>query len=98
VFSAQGKATAPSGKGKKKRAERTEQYALEVPPPDPGGPSALTQLISAGGAVVTGPSSAIQIPVTSADRTLAANGGRPRIEDAQAGDTSLRVLTQPLAD
>src|SRR5439155_13202580 len=59
---------------------------------------ALTQLISAEGAVVTGPSSAIQIPVTSADRTLAANGGQPTIEDAQAGDTSLRVLTQPLAD
>ena len=76
--------------------ERGEQLELALPPPDPGGPTALAQLISSNGAVITQPSS-IRIPVSSADRTLAAKGGEPRIEDAKAGDTSLRVLTQPLA-
>jgi two-component system, OmpR family, sensor histidine kinase MprB len=97
VTTAQGKASAPSGEDKKRRADRGEELALAVPPPAPGGPSALAQLITASGAVVTGPTSPIQIPVSSADRALAAEGGAPRIEDAKAGDTSLRVLTQPLA-
>ena len=91
------KAPTASGKGKRERAERGEELALAVPPPDPGGPAALAQLISASGAVVTGPTSTIQIPVSSADRAIAAEGGEARIEDAKAGDTSLRVLTQPLA-
>ena len=91
-----GAATAPPGNAKNERVERGEQLELALPPPDPGGPTALAQLISSNGAVITQPSS-IRIPVSSADRTLAANGGEPRIEDAKAGDTSLRVLTQPLA-
>jgi two-component system sensor histidine kinase MprB len=69
-----------------------------VPPPEPGGPTSLTQLISANGAVVTAPNSAIRIPVTSDDVSLAANGGEATLTDAKAGDTDLRVLTQPLAN
>jgi two-component system sensor histidine kinase MprB len=98
VTTAQGKAVPKSGKGKQERVERGEQFALSIAPPEPGGPVALTQLISSKGAVVTGPDSPIRIPVSSADRNLAASGGEPRLEDAKAGDTSLRVLTQPVAD
>jgi two-component system, OmpR family, sensor histidine kinase MprB len=87
----------PSEKAEKARVERGEQLALALPPPDPGGPAALAQLISSSGAVVTDPNSPIQVPVSSAARALAANGGQARIEDATAGDTSLRVLTEPLA-
>ena len=87
------------GKGKKAQGiERGEQYALTLPPPEPGGPEALAQLISANGTVIPGPSSAIQIPVSSADRSLAAGGGGARFEDTQAGGADLRVLTQPQAD
>ncbi len=88
-----------NGKGKKAQGiERGEQYALTLPPPEPGGPEALAQLISANGTVIPGPSSAIQIPVSSADRSLAAGGGGARFEDTQAGGADLRVLTQPQAD
>jgi two-component system, OmpR family, sensor histidine kinase MprB len=90
--------TAPAGKGRKKaRVERGEQYALALPP-EPGGPEALAQLISSDGAVVPGPTSSIRIPVSNADRSLAATGGQTRIEDATAGETDLRVLTQPLSN
>jgi two-component system sensor histidine kinase MprB len=94
---------APSAESKngdlpqRERAERGERFALALPPPDPGGPEALAQLISPSG-VVPGPGSPIQIPVSGADRALAAGGGRPRLEDAQAGETDLRVLTQPLSN
>jgi two-component system sensor histidine kinase MprB len=99
-----GTSPAPVAKSKrghfteKERTERGEHFALALPPPDPGGPEALAQLISPSGVVVTGPGSPIQIPVSSADRALAASGGQPRLEDADAGDTDLRVLTQPLSD
>jgi two-component system sensor histidine kinase MprB len=79
-------------------AEQGDQYALTLPPPEPGGPEALTQLISPGGAIVTGPGSPIQIPVSSADRSLAAGGGQARLEDARAGGTDLRILTEPVAN
>jgi two-component system sensor histidine kinase MprB len=87
-------------KGAKAQPETGDRIFLQraVPPPEPGGPSSLTQLISANGAVVTAPSSAIRIPVTSDDLSLAASGGEPTLSDAKAGDTDLRVLTQPLAD
>jgi two-component system sensor histidine kinase MprB len=78
------------------RTERGDQQALIVPPPEPGGPEALTQLISPNGVVVSGPGTPISIPVSNEDRTLAANGGQPRLEDAKSGGTDLRVLTQPL--
>jgi two-component system sensor histidine kinase MprB len=81
-----------------KRAEQGERYALTLPPPQPGESEALAQLISPGGAVVTGPSSPVPIPVSSSDRQLAASGGRGKFEDVQAGDSELRVFTQPLSD
>jgi two-component system sensor histidine kinase MprB len=84
-------------KGKKGRQERSAQLRLVVPPPEPGGPSSLTQLISSGGAVLTQPGSPIQIPVSGSDRELAGAGGSPHLEDAKAGDTDLRVLTRPIA-
>ncbi|HEY1357127.1 MAG TPA: HAMP domain-containing sensor histidine kinase [Thermoleophilaceae bacterium] len=90
--------TGTAGKGKKGRQQRSEQLRLIVPPPEPGGPASLTQLISPGGAVLTQPGSPIQIPVSSSDRELAEAGGSPRLEDVNAGDTDLRVLTQPIAD
>jgi two-component system sensor histidine kinase MprB len=84
--------------GKKtKGVERGERYALTLPPPAPGGPEAIAQLISSNGAVVTGPSSSVQIPVSSSDRQLAANGGQATFEDVQADDNDLRVLTEPLS-
>ena len=93
----------PKGNGKKgtkARPESGDRIFLQraVPPPEPGGPASLTQLISANGAVVTSPTSGIRIPVSSDDRSLAASGGKPTIQDAKAGDTDLRVLTQPLSD
>jgi two-component system, OmpR family, sensor histidine kinase MprB len=78
-------------------SDRGERYALTLPPPEPGQPEALTQLISPGGAVVTGPGSSFQIPVSRADRSLAASGGQPHFEDVSAGGSDLRVLTQPVA-
>jgi two-component system sensor histidine kinase MprB len=69
-----------------------------VPPPEPGGPSSLTQLISADGAVVTAPNSAIRIPVSSQDLAVAASGGKPTFSDSTAGNTDLRVLTQPVSN
>jgi two-component system, OmpR family, sensor histidine kinase MprB len=93
-------AKAKGKKGGKPPPEIGDRVLLQraVPPPEPGGPSSLTQLISADGAVVTAPSSAIRIPVSNDDLALAANGGEPTLQDAKAGDTDLRVLTQPLAD
>jgi two-component system sensor histidine kinase MprB len=91
-------APAPAAKGGKTTVERGEQLALTLPPPEPGGPEALAQLINSNGVVVTGPGSPIRIPVSSADRTLAASGGQPKLADASAGDTDLRVLTEPLSD
>ena len=88
--------TAPAPNGKRAGVERGEQFALTLPPPEPGGPEALAQLINPNGVVVTGPGS-IRIPVSSSDRSLAASGGQPKLEDANAGDTELRVLTEPVA-
>jgi two-component system sensor histidine kinase MprB len=81
----------------KKRVERGEQYALQAPPPEPGGPTAIVQLISPKGAVAVAPSSGFRIPVSSADRSLAADGGKPTLTDVKAGGTDMRVLTQPVA-
>ena len=88
---------APPPKAGTARTKQGEQYALTLPPPEPGGPEALAQMISPNGVVVTGPGTPISIPVSSEDRSLAANGGQPRLEDAKSGDTDLRVLTQPLS-
>jgi len=81
-----------------KGTEQGDRYALTLPPPEPGESEALAQLISPGGAVVTGPSSPVPIPVSSADRRIAADGGQGKFEDVHSGDSELRVLTQPLSD
>ncbi len=96
----QPKAKGNGKKGEKARPESGDRIFLQraVPPPEPGGPASLTQLISANGAVVTSPTSAIRIPVSRDDRSLAASGGKATIQDAKAGDTDLRVLTQPLSN
>jgi two-component system, OmpR family, sensor histidine kinase MprB len=88
----------PGQQGESAKANRGEQLELAVPPPDPGGPAPLAQLVRSNGEVITAPESQIRIPVSSADRELATQGGEPRLEDVEAGDTSLRVLTQPVAD
>jgi two-component system sensor histidine kinase MprB len=76
--------------------ERGER--LTLPAPEPGGPAALGQVINANGTVVTAPGSTIQLPVSNADRELAANGGSGRIDDVDVNGNSLRVLTQPVGN
>jgi two-component system, OmpR family, sensor histidine kinase MprB len=71
---------------------------LALPPPEPGGPAAVGQLIQPNGTVVTAPGSTIQIPVSEADRSLAANGGHSRIDSVDVAGNPLRVLTQPLGN
>jgi two-component system sensor histidine kinase MprB len=70
--------------------------AQALPPTEPGAPAALAQLISSNGTVVAMPNSDIHIPVSSEDRSLAAQGGGPRFDDAEVKGSSIRVLTQPL--
>ncbi|MGA8218388.1 MAG: HAMP domain-containing sensor histidine kinase [Solirubrobacterales bacterium] len=88
-------------KGKKVtngQPERGGRAFLEraVPAPGPGGPAALAQLIGPNGSAVTDIGSRLQIPISSADRTLATRGGDPSLHDVNVHGTSLRVLTQPL--
>ena len=71
---------------------------VELPAPPPGGPPALGQVILADGGAVPIPGSTVTLPVSNADRELASEGGEPRFDDVDADDTSLRVLTQPVAD
>ena len=80
----------PKGSGNRVFLQRA------VPPPGPGAPPSLAQLIGPNGTVVTDPGSQFRIPVSSADRGLAANGGDASFSDVNAQGTSLRVLTQPL--
>ena len=68
-----------------------------MPPPDPGGPASLAQLIGPDGTAVANVGSQSSIPISAADRTLATNGGDAQFSDVDAGGSSLRVLTQPLA-
>jgi two-component system sensor histidine kinase MprB len=75
-----------------------EHAPMLAPAPPPGEEPPLGQLIDAGGAVVPTAGTPIRIPVSDADRALAATGGEPRFADVDAGDSSLRVLTQPLGD
>jgi two-component system sensor histidine kinase MprB len=72
--------------------------ALEhaVPAPGPGAPPALAQLIAPDGNVVTEPDTRFTIPVSSADRQLAATGGEASLQDVKESGSDLRVLTQPL--
>jgi two-component system, OmpR family, sensor histidine kinase MprB len=92
-------------KGKKGKAthietpEKGDRVFLQraVPPPDPGAPAALAQLIGSDGSAVASVGSQSQIPVSATDRTLAASGGDPQFSDVDVNGNSLRVLTQPLA-
>src|SRR4051794_36882316 len=95
----------PKPQGKKGKSVRGEAYVRgdrvflqrAVPPPEPGGPAALAQLIGADGMPVANVGSQSQIPVSAADRTLATSGGDSQFSDVDADGTSLRVLTQPLS-
>jgi two-component system, OmpR family, sensor histidine kinase MprB len=84
----------PKEKGAPPRGELFLQRA--IPAPRPGAPPALAQLITANGAVVREPDAQVTIPVSSSDRRLAASGDEASLENVKAGDTELRVLTQPL--
>jgi two-component system sensor histidine kinase MprB len=95
---------AQNTKGKKGKTgtapgERGDRIFLQraVPPPDPGGPASLAQLIGPDGTAVANVGSQSSIPVSATDRTLATNGGDPQFSDVDADGSSLRVLTQPLA-
>jgi two-component system sensor histidine kinase MprB len=72
--------------------------SLALPPPEPGGPAIVGQVIGSSGGIVTAPGSTIQIPVSSADRELATNGGDARFDDVDVNGNTLRVLTQPLGN
>ena len=80
-------------------AEKGDRVFLQqaVPPPAPGAPPALAQVIGPDGTVVTDPDSQYALPVSSADRQLAASGGDAQFSDVSVQGTDLRVLTQPLA-
>ncbi len=91
----------PPPSGTEQRGQQTEggQFLQRaVPPPGPGAPPSLAQLIGPNGAVVTEPASQVRIPVSASDRSLATSGGDARFSDVTAQGTSLRVLTQPLAN
>jgi two-component system sensor histidine kinase MprB len=89
-----------SKKGKKDNDEVGERVFLQqaVPAPGPGAPPSLVQVIGPNGSVVTGIGSQVELPVSSTDRSLATSGGDPHFSDVDAQGTSLRVLTQPLAE
>ena len=80
--------------------------AVPAPPPDvlalapqgPGAPGQQGQIIGVNGERIPTPGTTIDIPISDTDKQLAAEGGEPTIEDASAGDTPLRVLTQPLTN
>jgi two-component system, OmpR family, sensor histidine kinase MprB len=73
-------------------------FQLAVPPEGPGAPPALAQVIGSSGAIFVAPGSPIELPVSEADRQLAAGGGETRLANVEADGTELRVLTQPLGD
>jgi two-component system sensor histidine kinase MprB len=87
-------------KGKTDEPEAGDRVFLQraVPPPDPGAPAALAQLIGPDGSPVANVGSQSQIPISATDRTLATSGGDAQFSDVDAQGTSLRVLTQPLAE
>jgi two-component system sensor histidine kinase MprB len=69
-----------------------------VPAPGPGAAPSLAQLIGPDGNAVTALGSGVRIPVSSADRTLAMDGGDASLADVNSGGTPFRVLTQPLPE
>ena len=92
-------ALAPPPGGAPFPGEGPSQAAVPaLPPPEPGGPVAIGQVITANGEVIPTPGSQTAIPVTSEDRQLAAEGGEGRFDEVDAEGTSLRVLTEPLGN
>ena len=100
--SKQGKPVPPPGFGGQGKGSKAGQAGdrvylqRAVPPPGPGAPPSLAQLIAPTGAVITDPGSSFRIPVSAGDRQLAVSGGEPSFSDVNAQGTDLRVLTQPL--
>ncbi len=92
-------ATVRSGKSAKGGGREGDMIVLQraVPPPGPGAPPSLAQLLDKRGTVLAARTSQVPIPVTSSDRELAANGGDATLDDVKVDGTELRVLTQPLA-
>jgi two-component system sensor histidine kinase MprB len=73
-----------------------EQF-LGIPPEPLGGVAVFTQLVRADGTVILPPDTSAELPVTP--RAHAAARGEvdePFYEDAEIGDTHMRVLTLPL--
>ncbi len=69
-----------------------------LPAPGPGAAAAQGQFIDSGDAVVPTPGTTLEIPVSASARGLAAGGGEPLFSDEESDDSTLRVLTQPVAD
>jgi two-component system, OmpR family, sensor histidine kinase MprB len=70
---------------------------LALPPPSPGAAPPVGQVIGADGTAIRGPGSSVEIPVSDTAQEVAADAGEPKLEDVEVGgDTTLRVLTQPL--
>jgi two-component system sensor histidine kinase MprB len=92
--------TTKNKKGEQDEPEAGGRVFLQqaVPAPGPGAPPSLAQLIGPDGAVVTDIGSQVHLPVSNEDRQLATSGGDPQFSDVEAQGTSLRVLTQPLAE
>jgi two-component system, OmpR family, sensor histidine kinase MprB len=89
----------PGHKKEKGKSPKGDARFLQqaVPPPGPGAPPSLAQLVAPNGTVVVKRDSQFTIPVTSTDRELAASGGKASLADVKTRGTDLRVLTQPLA-
>src|SRR3954470_1872396 len=59
-------------------------------------PDALTQILTTEGAVASYITGQPQLPVDTADRTIAEHGGTPRMRNITVGDDHYRVLTVAL--
>jgi two-component system, OmpR family, sensor histidine kinase MprB len=91
-----GQAGAPGGPLPAKGASGAGEI-LALPPSSPGTAPALGQIVAADGTAIRGPGSSIEIPVSASAQEVAAEAGGTRFEDVEVGgDTTLRVLTQPL--
>jgi two-component system sensor histidine kinase MprB len=91
----------PAGSGEVVGAKGKEipNQVLALPPPDPGSTPALGQIIGSDGTAIPTPGTPIRIPVSSEAEGVAAGGTEPKLEDVDVGgDTTLRVLTQPLVN
>jgi two-component system, OmpR family, sensor histidine kinase MprB len=89
---------APGGGAPRDESAQDEKF-LALPPPGPGAQPALGQFIAADGTAIPTPGTPIQIPVSGQAREVAAGGKEAELEDVELdGNTTLRVLTQPLVN